>query len=110
MVHHKNISLQQAKIKDRNLIQYMTRLGHVPTFANAEISVFALRRQDSREIIIIINNELNQIESVRIQSNGNLLDLASLVFDVRPEQIIADPASYGLNGVISHSGDHQPSD
>lgn len=89
-----------AMLNQVNLVAYMKSLGHEPSFANDEITIFALPGNASRETIVTINNHLNRIEAVRMTSNGNVLDLASLVFKVSRAQVFADPAAYGLDAVF----------
>jgi len=99
---HSNPNLQEQinNMDQYNLTDYMKLQGYTPTFENHEITVFAIRKNHSREIIITINNELNRLESVMEYANGNILDLASLIFDVKPDQILADPATYHLDTLV----------
>jgi len=90
---------QIANMNKVNLVAYMKRLGHIPTFVDDQITVFALQANSAGETIITINNTLNWLESVTTIVEGNILDLASLVFKVTREQILADPATYGLEEV-----------
>lgn len=87
---------QIAQLDQVNQVAYMQSQGYEPSFSNKEITIFALPVNASGEIIITINNLSNRIESVRMSSDGNILDLASLLFNVSREQVLADLSAYGL--------------
>lgn len=87
---------QATDMNKINLVEYMKRHGHIPTYVDEQITVFVLPASSAGEMIVTINNPLNWLESVTTIIEENILDLVSLVFQVSREQVLADPSAYGL--------------
>jgi len=96
---------QATDMNKINLVEYMKRHGHIPTYVDEQITVFVLPASSAAEMIITINNPLNWLESVTTIVEGNILDLASLVFQVSREQVLADPTAYDLGDHFSPEAD-----
>jgi hypothetical protein len=102
-----NAQHRSTETGHNSLIAYMKRLGHVPTFANDEITIFSLCRPDSLHITLTISNRFDHLESFRVDCEAGILDLASLIFNVEIDQIIASPKTYGFDGFFVRGNVHE---
>jgi hypothetical protein len=102
MKHNNSVLQQQIDEMDQySLVAYMKLLGFTPTFENQEFTNFVIPLDYGLGATLVINNRLNRFRFTMVISNGGILDLASLVFRAKPEDILADLVPYKLDQLMS---------
>lgn len=108
----KNSGLQDQidAMNQYSLVSYIKLLGYTPTYINEEFAIFDIPMDDAASSTLVVKNSTNRFRLTMTISHGGILDLASLLFRAKPEDILADIAPYKLDQLISadaHKDDNQ---
>ena len=98
---------QIDKMNQYSLLTYVKLLGYSPVFENEEHTVFDIPQDNGPSATLIINNRLNRFRFSMAITNGGILDLASLLFRAKPEDILADILPYRLDQLMSANAGKQ---
>jgi hypothetical protein len=99
----KNSGLQDQidAINEYSLVSYIKLLGYTPTYINEDFAIFDIPVDDAASSTLVVKNSTNRFRLTMMISNGGVLDLASLLFRAKPEEILADIAPYKLDQLMS---------
>jgi hypothetical protein len=99
----KNSGVQDQidSINQYSLVSYIKLLGYTPTYINEEFAVFDISMDDAASSTLVVKNSTNRFRLTMTISHGGILDLASLLFRAKPEDILTDFAPYKLDLLMS---------
>jgi len=103
-----NMNLLNRKLQDQidimnqySLLTYMKLLGYTPVHETEESTVFDIPQDNEPSVTLIVEKKNNRFRLAMSITNGGLLDLASLLFRAKPEEVLADILPYRLDQLMS---------
>lgn len=108
-MNHSPFHLQQQidKMNEYSLLTYMKLLGYTPVYETEESTVFDIPQDNGPSATLIVENKLNRFRFSMAITNGGILDLASLLFRAKPEDVLADILPYRLDQLMSVDAGNQ---
>lgn len=95
-----DLQTQIDKINQYSLVAYLKLLGYTPTHISKKFTIFNIPGH-STEATPVVNNKTNRYHLTVNLSDGGIIDLISLLFQAKPEDILVDIVSYRLDQLMS---------